>query len=153
MKKPIQYITAIIINWLSIGWLGLEAYNSFERAAIAALILIFSFAAIVFIYNIVQRNVKNYPIVGKIFYAPLTIFGIIDVVVNVNYSPILLIGHYAGKLKEDLTFTAHCKAIKVYTQNKVFKGEHVTRLEMARYWLCENVYGPIMNLIQKGHYS
>lgn len=37
--------------------------------------------------------------------------------------------------------------------NHGLKNGRLTKLDIARYWLCQNIYGPIMNAIQPGHYS
>lgn len=157
MKKVIEYLAAISLNVAALSYIGFLHAPTWIQAVIAFWILTISFMIIVPLYEGVQRNVKNHPWMQKVFYVPLAIFGIIDVTVNVNYSLIFLLGHPAGKLGEDLTFTSHCKAIKVYTENKIFNhglnNGRITKLEYARYWLCENVYGKIMNAIQRGHYS
>jgi len=152
MKKVIEYIAAILLNIGFLAYFGLTYEPLLSQTIIAVMVLVISFMIIVPLYEGVQRNIKNHPWMQKAFYIPLVIFGAIDVTVNVNYPPLLLLGHPAGKLGEDLTFTAHCKAIKVYTENKIFKHQHLTELEKVRYKLA-NFYGGIMNAIQKGHYS
>jgi len=151
MKRSIEYIAAILANLVALSYLGLTYEPLFVQIVVAFMILIIAFMIIVPLYEGVQRNIKNHPWMQKAFYLPLTAFLIIDVVVNVNYSIFLLLGHPAGKLDEDLTFTAHCKAIKVYTENKGFLKQHLTELEKMRYRLC-NFYGGIMNAVQRGHY-
>jgi len=152
MNKTLQYIVAILLNLAALSYLGLTYEPLFVQTVVAMMILLASFMVIVPLYEGVQRNIKNHPWMQKVFYVPLVIFGAIDVTVNVNYSPVLLLGHPAGKLREDLTFTAHCKAIKTYTENKIFLKQHLTELEKIRYKLA-NFYGGIMNMVQKGHYN
>jgi hypothetical protein len=152
MNKTLQYILAILLNLAALSYLGLTYEPLFVQTVVAVMILLAAFMVIVPLYEGVQRNIKNHPWMQKAFYVPLTIFLAIDVTVNINYSLLLLLGHPAGKLGEDLTFTDHCKAIKVYTENKIFLKQHLTKLEEIRYKLC-NFYGGIMDTVQKGHYQ
>jgi len=153
MKKIIEYAAAIALNIAALSYIGFLHAPTWIQAVIAFWVLTISFMVIVPIYEAMQRNLERHPILSKLAYPFIAVFGIIDVTVNVNYSLVFLLGHPAGKLGEDLTFTSHCKAIRVYTRDKMAKKQYLTKFELARYWLCENIYGKIMNAIQKGHYS
>lgn len=79
-------------------------------------------------------------------------FVLVDVYFNVTFSPLLL-QQFANSYDEGWTFTSHCRAIKRYSEAKIASGKRLNPVEWLRYWLCENLYGKVLNLGEPGHYS
>ncbi len=152
VKNWIYTVIALWLHWVFIVWAGLEFAPPIEQAVVAFFVLLFSFIFIIWLRDVALRNVEKHPWVKPIFYPFGLTFLVIDVTFNVNWSWLFLLGDLAGKRGEDLTFTAHCKAIRKYIMEKMAKGKQLTKLEKARMFLIEGLYGKIMNMVDPGHY-
>ena len=150
-----NWIYTVIAIWLHLVFIllaGLEFAPTIEQAVVAFFVLLFSFIFIIWLRDAALRNVEKHPWVKPIFYPFGLTFLVIDVTFNVNWSWLFLLGDMAGKRGEDLTFTAHCKAIRQYIMEKMANGKQLTMIEKARMLLIEGFYGKIMNMVDPGHY-
>lgn len=157
MKNIIINIAAIYLFIELIGWLAqffpiLGMYLDapyYEQAFLAFWFTLVFFIVIMALqvrYKLTTDNISGWK------KAVAYLFALDDVYFNVTFSPFLLF-QYANSYGEGWMFTSHCRAIKNYSEQKLISGDILTPVEISRYWLCEKVYGPIMNLVQKGHYS
>lgn len=141
--KAILYnILGFWIHWCLVGWAGYEYLDTGSLLLAEVLFLIGAFRFTIWILELDNHLSRPVAIVFVV---------LVDCPINIAWSPILLLS-IAGSYGEDLTFTAHCKAIRNYSLAKLSVGKKLDPVEAARFWLCEKVYGPIMNAIDPGHY-
>jgi hypothetical protein len=115
------------------GWLvttlapHIELVDIYSKAAYPAQVLmafagiLISFAFIIWLKETALRNQLHHATAAKtIFYPAAVIFLLIDVLFNICYSPLFLLGSTANSHDEGWTFTSHCKAVR---------DDHIERLE------------------------
>ena len=159
MKTILINIAGVAVGWLLTAWLAphIELISIFAKASLPAKVLLsfafilISFAFIVWLKETALRNQLHHEKLAKtIFYPFGALFLLIDVLININYGPIFLLGSTANSHGEGWTFTSHCKAVRdsLYAE---LEYRPLSKLEKARLVLAL-WYGKIMNSIDEGHF-
>jgi hypothetical protein len=159
LKTILGNVAGVLVG----GWLvatlapHIELIDIYSKAAYPAQVLmafagiLISFALIIWLKETALRNQLHHATAAKtIFYPAAVVFLLIDVLFNICYSPIFLLGSTANSHEEGWTFTSHCKAVRDVSYAEL-EFRSLTRLETLRFKLAL-FYGRIMNSIDEGHF-
>jgi len=159
MKTILGNLAGMFIGGLLVAWLAphIELIAIFSNAPYPAKLLmafigiLVSFAFIIWLKETALRNQLHHEKLAKTIFYPFGIlFLLIDVLFNINYGPIFLLGSTANSHSEGFTFTSHCKAVRDVSYAEL-EFRSLTRLETTRLKLAL-FYGRIMNSIDEGHF-
>ena len=146
--------------WVFIGFVAKysEVVAAFQNESFivqAGLFTWFTLAFFIVIIKLKDKILEDRVISKKekvAWYSFVIPFALVDVALNIVFiAPVFM--QAANTMNEGWLLTSHAKAIRKYSLAKIAKGQKLTTLEAWRFWHCENWIGPVMNIIDKGHYS